>query len=134
MHSEVYSDLYRLIEQGEVQANRTGKQVLVSSVQEINMPDLPAFFSTHKDRFAGNRFFWSEPGRKLAFAGLGSVLRIEASDVQHRFGQVETAWNEVLQNCLVLEEIPEHTGPLLFGGFSFFANEGRSALWEDFSH
>jgi menaquinone-specific isochorismate synthase len=123
-----------LLTEGREQAVRTGRNVLVSSVQVCGITDVPAFFSYQDARFTGNRFFWSDPGRELTFAGLGSVLTIEADDPERRFQQVEQKWREIAQTCLADGELPEYTGPVLFGGFSFDPVKPQTALWRHFSH
>ena len=128
------SKLHGLIEQGKAAAIRTGKPILVSTVSAVERMDLPAFFAAHGDKYAGNRFFWSEPGGSLSFVGLGHVLTIEARDKQQRYAQIEREWNDVLKNAVGDAANPEHTGPLLFGGFSFDPVKAQTALWSEFSH
>lgn len=127
------SDLYVLMEQGKQKAIQIGKPVLVSCVTPTKATDLSAFFAYRQDRYAGDRFFWAEPEHNLSFVGLGSVLSIEPNRSHNRFAQVEREWTSLLENSLVDETAPRHTGPLLFGGFSFDPAKENSELWQDFS-
>ena len=95
---------------------------------------LPSLFSYDLARFSGNRFFWSEPGRRLAYAGIGCALQIEADDAAQRYRQVELKWREVTDGCIVHGEAPEHTGPHLFGGFSFDPLNETSEEWQSYPH
>jgi len=126
--------LHGLLEDGKKQAIRSGKNVLVSSVSEADITDVPSFFSFQAERFGGSRFFWSEPGRDISFAGLGCALVIETDDPDRRFQMVESTWKEMAGTCLVDRDIPDYTGPLLFGGFSFDPDKPKSALWRHFPH
>src|SRR5690606_11096264 len=96
--------------------------------------DLPSIFSITRDRFCGNRFFWSEPGRELAFAGLGEALMIASDDRNDRFRMIEKLWREIAESSLVAEGIPAYTGPHLFGGFSFDPLRARSEEWNHYPH
>jgi len=108
--------------------------VLVSTVFEVRRMHLPSLFSYDLARFSGNRFFWSEPGRRLAYAGIGCALQIEADDAAQRYRQVELKWREVTDGCIVHGEAPEHTGPHLFGGFSFDPLNETSEEWQSYPH
>jgi menaquinone-specific isochorismate synthase len=123
-----------LADKGRQRAFNAGRDVLVSTVFEVRRTHLPSLFSFEHKRFYGTRFFWSEPGRKLALAGLGCALQIEADDVGQRFGQVERQWREATRGCIVQGEAPAYTGPHLFGGFSFDPLNAKSEEWQHYPH
>jgi len=133
IYSTVKSKIYLLMERAKKKANAIGMPVLVSSVAAVENIDLPAFFATQKEKFSGSRFFWSEPDRALTFVGLGNVMHIASADVDRRYSGVERQWQDVLQHSLVEKQIPRHTGPLLFGGFSFDSYKAQSTIWQDFA-
>lgn len=134
IQNKVHSNVHKLMEQGKTLAVNSGKPVLISAVSTIPNINLVNYFVAQNNKFAGNRFFWSEPDRRLSFIGLGNVLSIEPVDENNRFVDVEQSWNEILSNSLMESDLPQHTGPLLFGGFSFDPNKESSALWQDFPH
>lgn len=126
-------DLRKLIEEGKAQAMRTGRAVLISSVTEIDADPL-AFFSWNEPRFAGKRFFWSDPGNHMTFVGLGRVATCEPAEQDNRFQEIERQWRQIAGNALVSAEAPACAGPLFFGGFSFDPEKPRTELWERFPH
>jgi len=130
----IHDHLRILADEGRQQAFHADRAVLVSTVFEVRRTHLPSLFSYELDRFSGNRFFWSEPGRRLALAGLGSALQIEADDAAQRFRQVELKWREVIDGCILQGEVPDHTGPHLFGGFSFDPLNETSEEWQSYPH
>lgn len=132
-YSMLSTSMNALVKEGKAKAERLGKQVLVSSVIEINQTDLPAFFSYQEHMYRGNRFYWSEPGRALTYVGLGAVLTIEADDKQNRFKYVDSKWKAIVDDAIVDKPSP-YTGPILFGGFSFDPQIEQSEKWSDFAH
>jgi len=133
-YSMLSTSMNALLEEGKVKAGLLGKQVLVSSVTEIDQTDLPAFFSYQEHLYRGNRFYWSEPGRVLTYVGLGTVLTIEAVDKQNRFKYVDSKWKAVANEAIVDVKPSPYTGPILFGGFSFDPQIEQSDKWSDFAH
>lgn len=133
-YSKLSTNMYSIMEKGQRQARLFGKQVLVSSVFEIDKTDLPAFFSYKKRMYRGNRFFWSEPGRALTYVGLGSVFTLEANDPENRFQYVDSIWQELAASAVVEGKSSPYTGPILFGGFSFDPYRAQSEKWSDFAH
>lgn len=133
-HGRTNHNLHLIGNDGIQQEARPEQEALVSSVFRIEGADLPAFFSYHDERFSRNRFFWSEPGRDLSFVGLGSVMTIEAGDRNDRFREVEQRWMQILERAHVDEDIPEYTGPIMFGGFAFNPSSPSSPVWRHFPH
>lgn len=133
-YSRLSTNLYASMKEGKEKAELLGKQVLVSSVIEINKTDLPAFFSYQEHRYRGRRFFWSEPGRVLSFVGLGEVFKLETNDKHDRFKNVDTAWKEMANLAIVKDKPSPYTGPILFGGFSFDPYHAQTDKWSDFAH
>jgi len=132
VYGMIHQDWRAITEEGRRRAIRLGKDVLVSMVFEVPRADLPSLFSYSDARSAGYRFFWSEPSRRLSFAGYGCALLIESDDPAERFRQVETRWREAAADCVVADRLPAHTGPHLFGGFSFDPARTRSEQWRHF--
>jgi len=128
----IHHNLHTIVEEGRRQAIRRGKEVLVSTVFEVQGADLPSLFSCKHERLAGDRFYWSEPDRALTLAGHGSAVVIECEDSEERFRQVELRWREIAANCVVADDIPIYTGPHLFGGFSFDPMRQHSAEWRNY--
>lgn len=133
-YSELSTSMSALMEEGKAKAGLLGKQVLVSSVTEIDQTDLPAFFSYQEHMYRGNRFYWSEPGRVLTYVGLGAVLTIEADDKHNRFKYVDSNWKAIADEAIVDAKPSPYTGPILFGGFSFDPHIAQSDKWSDFAH
>ena len=133
-YTKLSTSMNALLEEGKVKAGLLGKQVLVSSVTEIDQTDLPAFFSYQEHMYRGNRFYWSEPGRVLTYVGLGAVLTIEAEDKQNRFKYVDSKWKVVAGEAIIDARPSPYTGPILFGGFSFDPQIAQSNKWSDFAH
>lgn len=130
----IHDHLRILTDEGRQQAVDAGRDVLVSAVFEVRRTHLPSLFSYQVERFSGNRFFWSEPGRRLALAGIGCALKIEAGDAEERYRLVERQWQEVIDGCIVQGEAADHTGPHLFGGFSFDPLNESSEEWRRYPH
>lgn len=124
---------HTIMEKGRQEAIRQGKKVLVSTVFEVQGADLPSLFSYDHQTLAGERFFWSEPGRQLTLAGHGCALLIETDDSDERYQYVEKRWQEAIASFVVDEPLPQYTGPLLFGGFSFDPLRPGSAEWQNFA-
>lgn len=129
--------LYLLFEEAVRKSTLHERQVLLSAVKEVQMKDLPAFFSYNNHAFKGHRFFWSEPGRELSYVGLGEIYKIERNEhSQNRYQDVHCTWQSMMEDACVEPNIPSFTGPLLFGGFSF-DQEGEATateVWSDFAH
>ena len=93
------------------------------------------FFHVCDERYRGNRFFWQSANRQLTFAGAGSceVLLPDANH-QGRFQEVGRDWQRLIGTSDVygLSEI-DATGPIGFGGFSFFDQVAEGGVWSDFS-
>lgn len=124
-----------LMKEGKQQAILSEKYVLVSSVVEVEQRDLPAFFAYDNNKYKGNRFFWSEPGRALTFVGLGSVVTLSASeDNNTRYEQIHEQWKSIAEAAIVDTTQGDVTGPILFGGFSFDPNIETTNKWSDFDH
>lgn len=130
----VHTDWRQLMEQAKERAVACGNRVLVSFVERIEQVSPPAFFSIGQNEFAGRRFYWSEPDTSLTLVGLGSVLQLEASDPATRFSAIEKQWQHLAASFEVNEQVPAHTGPLLFGGFSFDPKKSHATEWRDFPH
>ena len=134
-YSRSEQQFYILFEEALKRSTIYDKQVLVSSVTEVQMKDLPAFFSYNNHAFKGQRFFWSEPGRELSHVGLGEVFTIEHHALAgNRYQTVHQQWDAMMKDAVVTEDSPSYTGPLLFGGFSFDENSEKTEVWSDFAH
>lgn len=128
------SDVHSLIQEGRRKADRIGRDVLVSLVTSVEAVDPTAFFSLDASKYAGSRFFWSDPDTRVTMVGLGRVLTIEPPDMDSRFEAVEREWRQIANDALVSEGAPEWAGPLLFGGFSFDPKASKTALWRNYPH
>lgn len=134
-YSRSEKQIYILFEEALKKSTIYDKQVLVSSVAEVQIKDLPAFYSYNNNAYKGQRFFWSEPGRELSHVGLGEVFKIENDTKSHnRYQDVHLKWNSMMQDAMVVEGSPSFTGPLLFGGFSFDEHTEKTEVWSDFAH
>lgn len=133
-YNSIEQQFYVLIEEALNKASISEKQVLVSSVSEVQLTDLPAFFSYRENLFKGNRFFWSEPGRELSYVGLGTVYTIETNDSTDRFQRVHQEWEQLMKEAVVSDNVSGFCGPILFGGFSFDTEKAQSEMWSDFAH
>lgn len=124
-----------VMKEGKKQAILSRKHVLVSSVVEVEQRDLPAFFAYDNNKFKGNRFFWSEPGRALTLVGLGSVVTLTADDDHDtRYEQIHESWKSIAESAIVDTAQNDVTGPILFGGFSFDPIIETTNKWSDFAH
>lgn len=126
------NDGNQLLEEGRRLAVRRGQAVLVSTVCRADGADLPSLFSYKEKGFAENRFFWSEPGRKLTFAGLGCAYLIESDKASGRYQEIERRWTEIAAGSIGSEGAPEYAGPHLFGGFSFDPLNPSSSDWREY--
>lgn len=122
----------QLIVSAKTSAGRRGKPVLTSVVTPAEWTDPADFFARRSEPFAGSRFFWSQPDRKLTFVGLGEALSIEIGDSFDRFGAANRIWREIVEQADLAGDFPAFTGPLLFGGFAFNPGEGNDPLWRRF--
>lgn len=63
---------------------------------------------------------------------MGCARLIESDHHEDRFQQVANEWQETVRAMVVPEEIPEYTGPHLFGGFSFDPLNEPSDEWRNY--
>ncbi|MFC4075926.1 isochorismate synthase [Salinithrix halophila] len=126
-------DRVRLAE-GVAQAERCGRNVLVSRTISIPQIDPFALFTKVADRYKGKRSFWADPSRELVLLGLGHAasLKGEALSGEGRFAAVEREWEKLLADALIDGSGKVGTGPLLMGGFSFDPLKSPTDLWEGF--
>ncbi|PSL50517.1 isochorismate synthase [Salsuginibacillus halophilus] len=122
----IYEQIIHLKEQLPAEAD----SVSVSLVEHIQPVSAVCFFQKAAD-YAGSRFFWQSAEGDLTLAGAGAFATLEAASGAGRFQDAQSKIASYKQNMRWTEEA-EHrgTGPLFFGGFSFFPGENQTP-WEE---
>src|SRR5579859_8125123 len=126
-------ELRDLLETGIQRARQyNADEILVSVVERTCLPlDLIKCFDASA-ALTTDRFFWSQPGRAFALAGLGIAHAVDAVEGP-RFRQVGASWRRILSRAVVegLCGLPG-TGPLLVGGFAFDPLRKADPTWDGF--
>lgn len=78
------------------------------------------------------RFFWQTNDRSLTMVGFGAAFTIAPEHKYlSRFSSVEQQWKRFIGK-VDTSVLPYGTGPLLFGGFSFFEEPSSNDAWQTF--
>jgi isochorismate synthase len=115
-------------------AVQSGRAVVTSLTWPIAACDPLRIFKAAGLLEAGESFFWEQPSRQLALAGIGAASFIETSGAT-RFTTAAAAWSKLLQDMVVASApgtSANSTGPLLCGGFRFDPLSPHTELWEGF--
>ena len=129
--TELKEGIQRAIELAKLNSS----PVLVSEVHKIDHIDPFQFFARAHEKYAGERFFWSEPSGDRYLVGIGIEMIIKSDQSADRFFHVEKRWTQLLESAIIFDQ--HHivgTGPTAFGGFSFDPLKEKSTLWSKFSH
>ncbi len=103
---------------------------LISWTSKINPVDLIAVFDGAKNS-NHDRIYWTNSSKNFALVGVGSVHKIISE--QQCFEQLETEWEEVLQQAIIHDPYQTSgTGLVTIGGMSFDPKSEKSNLWEKY--
>ncbi|MGE8206234.1 isochorismate synthase [Heyndrickxia sp. NPDC080065] len=116
-------------------ARNKKKTILFSYTEKLNNINPLSFYSSAKQLFQGERFFWKVPNDETYIVGLGVAQSLQTSHEEDRFKWVEREWNLLIKDAHIFNpfEVPG-TGPLIFGGFSFDPLSVKEQEWSLFSN
>lgn len=114
-------------------AKDLNEPVLFSHVKKIEYKSPLSFYQAGRDQYAGERFYWQDPAKKITITGLGSVENLQVPANAERYKQVEENWIKIQRTAVKtgVKDV-DATGPLLFGGFSFDYEQNSTFLWNQF--
>ena len=114
-------------------AKDLNEPVLFSHVKKIEFKSPLSFYQAGRVQYAGERFYWQDPAKKITITGLGHVKNLQVTANADRYKQVEQNWIN-FQRTAVKTGVKDvnGTGPLLFGGFSFDCEQNNTILWNQF--
>jgi menaquinone-specific isochorismate synthase len=118
-------------------AKKVNHAILLSYSKQIESIDPLTFFSSSKQLYDGQRFFWSDSNSDLKIIGLGKEVIFQTDDdSKRRFRVIHKKWERFKNNCCHIHDGScsnmKAVGPLLFGGFSFDPKEGKAPQWNHF--
>ena len=114
-------------------AKDLNEPVLFSHVKKIEYKSPLSFYQAGRDQYAGERFYWQDPEKKVTITGLGSVKNLQVAANAERYKQVEQSWIKLQRTAVKTGVVDvDATGPLLFGGFSFDYEQNSTFLWNQF--
>ncbi|WP_110114228.1 isochorismate synthase [Bacillus sp. CGMCC 1.16541] len=114
--------------------NMDGKTKLVSLVKKVKPIDPLIFYRNGTKEFSHQRFFWQDPDRTFSLVGLGYAHIISTERHGDRFHYIEKEWKRFIkEDVICIDDFPDGTGPLLFGGFSFDPEQQKEQKWSEFS-
>ncbi|GAA0464981.1 isochorismate synthase [Alkalibacillus silvisoli] len=103
----------------------------ISIVHKINHVDPISVFASRPD-LKGERYYWTSADGQLTFVGLGFSNQLYSSHASDRFTAIESALQS--QKHRVFRSTNARitgTGPVYFGGFSFFDDDHKGE-WKHF--
>ena len=114
-------------------AKDLNEPVLFSHVKKIEYKSPLSFYQAGRVQYAGERFYWQDPAKKITITGLGNVKNLQVTANADRYKQVEKSWINFQKTAVKtgVKDI-DATGPLLFGGFSFDYEQNSTILWNQF--
>lgn len=127
MNETCRSGLTRALQDGEAQARREGRAVLVVFSLAAERLEPLRLFAANRQVF-GQSLFWSGGQGGLALAGFGCTEEISPV-AGERFSASSQAWRQLLAEA-------HQVGPrkaYLCGGFCFDPQGARSAKWQSFA-
>ncbi len=111
------------------------RPILASFTQAMEWDNSIHVFAGAVQAGLGDCFFWEQPAEQTALVGVGFEATIETQGSAY-FTEAAAAWRALLKDAVVAGERPAavaaHSGPLLFGGFSFDPLSPHTSLWIDF--
>ena len=119
----------RGLEITHTRALESQKSVLFSYSFRFDVRDVLPLL-THPADKNNIRIYWIHPSRGFSYAGLGSVLKYQQTDIRHmnemKSQVIDSLHRGVSQgdNALI--------GPRMIGGFAFSQYEGNDPTWEHF--
>jgi len=116
------------------QASTLQKNIIVSFVHKINKINPVSFYSYNHENYKEKKFFWKHATEPETIVGLGAVFSIKRNEIEDRFLETITIWNDLIKNSIVYNDFSiEGVGPVLLGGLSFLPmrNKHRS-IWNNF--
>ncbi len=115
-------------------AAQSGRAIVASLTWPVTACDPLHIFKAAGLLEMAESFFWEQPSRQFALAGIGAASLIRTSGPT-RFTAAATAWRELLQD-VVVAAVPDTSAnnacPVLCGGFRFDPLSPHTALWEGF--
>src|SRR5690625_1367454 len=118
--------LYREKETAQKRNNR----VLVSWTKKIELPNILQIFEA-AESLGKDRLFWRNYTGTFTLVGIGTVHQIVARE--NRFEQLQTEWENILQQSLIHNPFEvSGTGLISMGGMSFDPKRPTSHLWEKY--
>ncbi|MCM3571226.1 isochorismate synthase MenF [Neobacillus mesonae] len=114
-------------------AKQLNRPILISEVYKLDSINPLLFFSSGKERFLGERFFWKDPKDETILVGLGISKQIQSDQATDRFFRVGEEWEYCLKDALIYNSYSEKgVGPVIFGGFSFDPFKEKTDLWSKY--
>lgn len=110
------------------------KSMLFSYTEQLNDINPLSFYSSAKELFKGERFFWKDTNDDLIIVGLGSAHTLQTELEDDRFKYIENQWDQLIENAYIYNPFEDNgTGPLIFGGFSFDSQSVKETEWKFYS-
>ncbi|WP_188206560.1 isochorismate synthase [Alkalibacillus aidingensis] len=110
---------------------KSGSGLFVSVTIPIDWVDAIDFFASHQAK-TGERFFWKSPNEELVLVGIGQEDVLSVEEATDRFIEMETKVKQRLSQFESIGNDLSGTGPIYFGGFSFFNDENVAGIWSSF--
>ncbi|MET3683621.1 menaquinone-specific isochorismate synthase [Alkalibacillus flavidus] len=102
----------------------------IAIIQEIDPVD-PIDVYAHYNHKKGERFYWSNANGDTTFVGVGVCDELAVHATPQRFEAMQAEIDKRRQRIHVLGDEVDGTGPIYFGGFSFF-NQPHKEEWQSF--
>ena len=132
-----------LVETGRARALSSGRRVLVSLTEKIDLVDplhvLESFARARSSdesvsaSITADQMYWERPADSFAMAGIGAAATFEKSGPR-RFADTDAEWKSLRDEAIHESDSPADSGagPVLMGGFAFEPDGPRTALWRGF--
>jgi isochorismate synthase len=132
-----------LIERAASRARSTGRAVLVSVSERIDIADPLDALDALTERIAadevlrplldGGRMYWERPRESFILAGVGAAL-ILGTPGADRFSAAGREWDTLLESAVTDDAgAADRPGPVLMGGFSFDPVGPQTEMWTGFT-
>ena len=117
------------LEETHSRAIKSQKSVLFSYSFRFDVRDVLPLL-THPADKNKIRIYWTQPSRGFSYAGLGSVVKYQQTDIRHLLEMKD----QVLESMRMGVSLGDNAlvGPRMMGGFAFGQYDGIDSTWENF--
>ena len=117
------------LEETHSRALKSQKSVLFSYSFRFDVRDVLPLL-THPADKNKIRVYWTQPSRGFSYAGLGSVVKYQQTDIRHLLEMK----NQVLESMRMGVSLGDNSliGPRMIGGFAFSQYKGSDSTWKHF--